>query len=376
MWNTSWDEYKRPVYEKWKSRWLSTHPPEVGNESWEYLFTGGKEIRARLFCDLWESLTPDSSPPNAELAFAIECIHAASLVLDDTPWMDNAATRRGRKTLHLVFSDKKALLIAHDVIRMVCEIWYEQCPSHLSRKDWNAHLIRIMERLAIGQWYDLEKQGSLMELASLKTGVLFEGVTETVARCLSLDIDFWSGWGNTLGILFQWADDWEDREEDKLQNNRNAFIEEYDNTLREYDHLWNQLQTYMGSSWFDRPLGQTLVTYFTKQQSADFPLYREIKPMTPLRTLQELSTFPSCPAPIIRTDNAAYQASKAFSISGVEMIRNLIQMIRSRRLAERMSDSFLSPDLWSHPEEKWGDHPECMELLTELYSADGVTIGR
>ena len=71
-----------------------------------------------------------------ELAFAIECIHAASLILDDTPWMDNATTRRGRQTLHLSFSNKKTLMICHDVMYMVYLIWSENKPEHTSTSDW------------------------------------------------------------------------------------------------------------------------------------------------------------------------------------------------------------------------------------------------
>ena len=98
----SWDIQKASVYEKWKPYWFRTHPNDVAEYSWNYLFTGGKQIRAKLFCDLWSYLsgnindTIDTRLYNtyndntnisysvAELAFAIECIHVASIVLDDT----------------------------------------------------------------------------------------------------------------------------------------------------------------------------------------------------------------------------------------------------------------------------------------------------
>jgi hypothetical protein len=46
------------------------HPVDVAEYSWNYLFTGGKEIRSKLFCELWKYLSPDSDVC-AELAFAI-----------------------------------------------------------------------------------------------------------------------------------------------------------------------------------------------------------------------------------------------------------------------------------------------------------------
>jgi geranylgeranyl pyrophosphate synthase len=67
---------------------------------------------------------------------------------------------------------------------------------------------------------------------------MFELVSETVAVLSNLDREFWRHWGNSLGILFQWMDDWQDREEDTLQKNRNAFNEQFDLTLKYYNYLY------------------------------------------------------------------------------------------------------------------------------------------
>jgi len=257
MWN------KVPIYEKWKKKWFETHPYDIAEYSWNYLFTGGKEIRSTLFCELWKYLSPDSEII-AELAFAIECIHVASLVLDDTPWMDNATERRGRRTLHITFSPKKAILIVNDIISMAVTIWIDNKPSHVNLDTWKNFLVSKLRRLAMGQFMDLGKTGNLVELASLKTGVLFELVTETVALCNNLDTRFWRMWGNNLGILFQWVDDWADREEDTIQNNRNAFNED-GNTLNNYIDIWRKIETYIGSQWFQRPFGIFMKKYFIDQ---------------------------------------------------------------------------------------------------------------
>lgn len=266
-WGMSWETLKPRIYDKWKQYWYDTHPADIAEYSWNYLFTGGKEIRARLFCELWQYLSPDSDVC-AELAFAIECIHATSLILDDTPWMDNAAERRGKTTLHLVFTQKKAILLAHDVMYMVYLIWNESRPSHVPISVWEDFMKDKLQRLMIGQWYDLERTGRLTDLASLKTGVLFELVTETVAVCTNLDREFWKIWGNHLGILFQWMDDWQDREEDTMIQNRNAFNEAYDSTLTMYYQIWKKLEQGIGARWFHLPFGQFMRAYFTK----DIPL--------------------------------------------------------------------------------------------------------
>ena len=260
----SWDIHKITIHDKWKKKWFETHPVEIAEYSWNYLFTGGKEIRCKLFCELWKYLAPDSEIV-AELAFAVECIHVASLVLDDTPCMDNAVKRRGCDTLHVVFSPKKALLLANDIISIAVEIWLQNKPAHIDEQHWKSILITKLQRLAMGQWIDLAKTGTLVELASLKTGVLFELVTETVALCNHLDATFWRIWGNHIGILFQWVDDWIDRDEDIIQNNRNAFNEAFDTTFQNYIVIWKKVQKNIGIQWFNHPFGIFMKQYFVEQ---------------------------------------------------------------------------------------------------------------
>jgi len=259
-----WDNLKIDIYKKWYKKWIEIHPEEIGEYSWNYLFTGGKQIRPKLFCELWNYLSPDFKI-NAELAFAIECIHVASIVIDDTPWMDNAMERRGKKTLHTVYSPKKAVLISYELLDIAMEIWKNNKPELIEMSLWINLLKSKLQRLMIGQWYDLEKKGTLVELASLKTGVLFELVTETVAICTNLDSEFWKIWGNNLGILFQWMDDYLDMDEDKIQNNRNAFNESYDITLKNYIKLWKLIEKGIGKQWFKTNFGVFMKDYFTKK---------------------------------------------------------------------------------------------------------------
>jgi hypothetical protein len=258
IWNTS----KITVYDKWRTHWFAIHPPDVAEHTWNYLFTGGKEIRPTLFCELWHYLSPDLKV-NAEIAFAIECIHVASTVLDDTPWMDNAAERRGKPTLHTTLSPKKALLITYELLNMARTIWKENCPFHINENQWYSLLETKLQRLVIGQYYDIEKKGTLIELASLKTGVLFELVAETVAMCTAYDTEFWKIWGNHLGILFQWMDDWQDQKQDIVQQNRNAFNEAYQTTLENYSYVWYKLEVGIGKQWFTTPFGLFMKNYFT-----------------------------------------------------------------------------------------------------------------
>lgn len=51
-----------------------------------------------------------TSPALADVACAVEMVHAASLVLDDMPCMDNARLRRGRPAVHVQYGEDVAIL--------------------------------------------------------------------------------------------------------------------------------------------------------------------------------------------------------------------------------------------------------------------------
>ena len=346
----AWERHRLLIHEKWKKEWFQTHPPEIAEYSWDYLFTGGKEIRARLFCELWAYLSPDSEVA-AELAFAIECIHVASLILDDSPYMDNAVERRGKTTLHIRFSQKKAALLCYDVMNMARAIWLQQRPSHLSTTTWNLLIKTKLQRLMIGQWYDMEKKGSVYDLASLKTGVLFELVAETVAVCIGLDADFWRQWGNHVGVLFQWVDDWQDREEDRRQGSRNAFHESED-TIHHYQTFWRQVEQGIGSSWFQRPFGQYMRQYFT----GSLPLSTASFYPSPLPSLSSLLDLP-------KVDKSTV------NLSGRDILSLLFMASNHVTEHDRIHTTF-----WNIPEEEWAFHPEIEEILHEWHQRTGWNV--
>ena len=351
----AWDKYRDNIHSKWQHKWFENHPHDVAQYSWDYLFTGGKEIRAKLFCELWQYLSPDSEII-AELAFAIECIHVASIILDDTPWMDNAQERRGKKALHIVYSPKKALIFANDVIAIAVDIWKNNQPTHIPEQIWRNLLISKLQRLTMGQWFDLEKKGNLIELASLKTGVLFELVTETVAVCIELDSNFWKLWGNNLGILFQWMDYYLDIEEDNLQENRNAFNEAYDITKQNYIFLWQKLEKQIGAQWFQRNFGQFMKSYFLDKLSINIDTIQ-------YNSLSDINiTYPEgliIPELISNEENKEdYNYFKHF-ISGLNR-QNIVKRIF------KMSENIFSFSI-SKDNKVWGMTEEELELLEQKY---------
>lgn len=53
-----------------------------------------------------------SEEPVLQTAFAVEFVHASSLVSDDRPCVDNSKTRRGQPCLHLAYDENTAILAA------------------------------------------------------------------------------------------------------------------------------------------------------------------------------------------------------------------------------------------------------------------------
>ncbi len=51
-----------------------------------------------------------ASPALFDIACAVEMVHAASLILDDMPCMDNAMLRRGQPTIHVQYGEDVAVL--------------------------------------------------------------------------------------------------------------------------------------------------------------------------------------------------------------------------------------------------------------------------
>lgn len=82
------------------------------NEALEYaLFPGGKRLRPILSL-LASDLVGVPREEKFTIACALEFLHSSSLIIDDLPGMDDAATRRDRLALHLVYGEGIAMLAA------------------------------------------------------------------------------------------------------------------------------------------------------------------------------------------------------------------------------------------------------------------------
>src|SRR5439155_743194 len=95
------------VLERWAAHSERFWPSPVSAAIRYSLLSTGKRLRPTLVVACYEAVG-GGSPAVAELAAAVEVVHAYSLVHDDLPCMDNDDLRRGRPTTHRAFDVRTA----------------------------------------------------------------------------------------------------------------------------------------------------------------------------------------------------------------------------------------------------------------------------
>ncbi len=158
----------------------------------------------------WQALEP---------ACAIELIHAASLLLDDLPCMDDAAVRRGQPTAHRIFGEDIAILAA---VGLLNEAYFIVAGADDLDGATRASLCRLLaqtvgpEGLLGGQEFDLRDRRRAVDPATIarfnhaKTGVLMQAAVECGAIVAGAGADERQrlrAFGRHLGDAFQTLDD-------------------------------------------------------------------------------------------------------------------------------------------------------------------------
>jgi len=173
------------------------------------LLIAGRELGAR------EALLLD-------LGCVVEMVHAASLVLDDMPCMDDASLRRGRPTLHVRYGEDVAMLVVvallGEAFRLLASL--PDLPP-LLRTRMITLLAEAMGRdgLVRGQFQDLRArpEGRAQDEVSvtnhLKTGALFACALQMAAEAAHTGHEVREALAECaleLGQAFQLCDDLSD----------------------------------------------------------------------------------------------------------------------------------------------------------------------
>lgn len=157
-----------------------------------------------------------------DLGCAVEMVHAASLVLDDLPCMDDASLRRGRATLHLAFGEDVAVLAAIALLSRAFGL-VASLPGVAAevRTELVATLATAIgsDGLVKGQLQDLRDGArprsaeQIAETNQLKTGALFAAILGMAGRLAGARAEVLAALGQVAGEFgqaFQLHDDLRD----------------------------------------------------------------------------------------------------------------------------------------------------------------------
>ncbi|RLA75524.1 MAG: polyprenyl synthetase family protein [Epsilonproteobacteria bacterium] len=161
----------------------------------------GKMLRSKLIL-----LIAGQTPQAVELCAVVELIHLSSLLHDDV--LDEASTRRGKPTIHILFDTKTAIMLG--------DVLYSKAFSQLSliHKDVAYCISSAVTALSIGELLDIELSKSFntnqelyMDMINKKTASLIEASTKSAAILSNKDRDKFAIYGKSLGLSFQIIDD-------------------------------------------------------------------------------------------------------------------------------------------------------------------------
>lgn len=188
----------------------------LGMAAREALLGHGKRVRPVLA--MLAAAHVGGRPDDAlDFGCALEMVHAASLVLDDLPCMDDAALRRGQPTLHRRHGEDAAVLAAVALLNQSTRLILQSrlpAETRISTLDILTHAVGF-DGLALGQARDLRDPSerdslALRQINALKTGGLFVATARGGGLLGGGDVDDLmrlSAFGEAVGFAFQLYDD-------------------------------------------------------------------------------------------------------------------------------------------------------------------------
>jgi len=195
----------------------------TGDEVVRYSLLGaGKRLRPTLVFAAHEALNGSSAAGVAELAAAVEVVHAYSLVHDDLPCMDNDDLRRGRPTAHRAFDVPRATRAGYDMVTLAARVLAHGLGAlalpPARRREISLELFRAAGAGGMigGQALDLEAEAKALSLKALaevharKTGALIAAscvIGGLSAEGTASHVEALRAYGEAIGLAFQIADD-------------------------------------------------------------------------------------------------------------------------------------------------------------------------
>jgi len=198
-----------------------TWPMQLHAAQRHALLSPGKRFRPLLCAFIAKGAGFDGDAA-IDVGCVAEMVHAASLILDDLPCMDDAALRRNQPTTHIAFDESTAILTATALLNLAFGILSKlQNVSAQSRIE----LVELLsyavgsKGLIAGQIADLSNTDASASVAeierlnTLKTGALFDFSVEGAAILAGLSASRRAAlkdFSYHLGLAFQLMDDVKD----------------------------------------------------------------------------------------------------------------------------------------------------------------------
>lgn len=190
----------------------ATHgaPPRLVAAVRHAVLPGGAWVRPSLCLAVAEACGDDAPALADAAAIAIEFMHCASLVHDDLPCFDDAATRRGKPSVHAAFGERLAVLAGDALIVLAfqCLARAEAPAARLAPLTLAlASRVGLPGGICAGQAWECEDWAALPQYHRSKTGSLFAAATEMGALAAGAAPQPWREFGEALGEAYQVADD-------------------------------------------------------------------------------------------------------------------------------------------------------------------------
>jgi geranylgeranyl diphosphate synthase type II len=186
-------------------------PPRLAAALRHAVFPGGARVRPHLCLAVGAACGADLPALVEAAAVAVELLHCASLAHDDLPCFDDAATRRGRPSVHAAHGEPLAVLAGDALIVMAFDVLAEAgaaVPHRLPA------LLRTITRgvgaptgIVAGQAWESEPFTPVEPYHQAKTGALFVAAVTAGALAAGADPTPWRAVGENLGAAYQVADD-------------------------------------------------------------------------------------------------------------------------------------------------------------------------
>jgi len=196
-------------------------PPKLAAALRHAVFPGGARIRPLLCVAVAQACGDDDPALCNGAAAAIELLHCASLVHDDLPCFDDAATRRGKASVHRAFGERIAVLAGDALIVLAFQTLAASAARSPQRL---APLLATIASgvgmplgIVAGQAWECEPRVSLQHYQRAKTGALFAAATMAGADAAGAESQPWRALGELLGEAYPVADDIRDVVADPAQ---------------------------------------------------------------------------------------------------------------------------------------------------------------